>query len=170
MEHCIYKLQVNKPITQTKLKKIVKNLTGKSDLKITDKKKYYEIINMDRKYFKAKSYEKEKHDNVTVTVGILKKKHAKLHGAGIKEDEQVRKLINKIHTNYENRYIVGGAINPNVKKNFLDFIHGFLIPFKTIGSIIPEIGLPLQIGAEALDKLIPKGSGLSKRVKPVIVG
>jgi hypothetical protein len=169
MEHCIYKLQVNKPITQTKLKKIVKKLLGKSDLKITDKKKYYEIIHMDRKYFKPKSYQKEKHDNVTITVGILKKKHAKLHGAGIKEDEQVRKLINKIHTNYENRYIVGGAINPNVKKGFLDFVHGFLLPFKTIGSIIPEIGLPLQMAAGALDNIIPRGNGLSKRVKVNVV-
>jgi hypothetical protein len=91
----------------------------------------------------------------------------KLSGGSKKEDEHVRELINKIHANYASRYVVGSGINPNVKKGFLDFVHGFLLPFKTIGSIIPEIGLPLQMAAGALDKIIPRGSGLSKRVKKV---
>ena len=93
----------------------------------------------------------------------------KLSGGSKKEDERVKQLIKKIHANYSKRYVVGGGINPNVKKGFLDFIHGFLIPFKTIGSIIPEIGVPLQVGAEALDKLIPRGRGRPKKVK-IIVG
>ena len=37
------------------------------------------------------------------------------------------------------------------------------MPFKAFGSLIPEIGIPLQMGAQALDNIIPRGNGMNKR-------
>ena len=91
---CIFKIQIDKPINKTQLNKIAKKLIGKT-YEIIERKKCYEIINLHRKYFKPKCYKKEKHDNVTIIVGELKNKHAKLHGGGFVSDI-FNKVKNKI--------------------------------------------------------------------------
>ena len=59
---------------------------------------------------------------------------------------------------YDEHKLRGGSDN-----GFLDFVHGFLMPFKSLGALIPEIGVPLQMAANALDGVIPHGRGMKRK-------
>ena len=63
-----------------------------------------------------------------------------------------------LNTLYNEHKLRGGSSN-----GFLDFVHGFLMPFKAFAGIIPEIGIPLQIAANTLDSVIPQGKGMKRK-------
>ena len=160
MNSCIYKIQIDKPVNKTQLTKIIKQLLGKSsDYKLTDKKKYYEIIHLNRSYFKPKGYQKQKHENITVIVGELKKKHVRLHGSGFISD-----IFNNVKNKVTDIFSVKLDFNNKAKKMLNTYgdkpiskISVFRTPisnaFKTIINKVSLGGLDTMMKQVGYDKL-----------------
>jgi hypothetical protein len=120
------------------------------------KKKCYEIINLDRKHFKPKCYKKEKYNNVTIFVGELKNKHAKIHGGGIMSD-----IFNKVKNKIVDTFSVK-----------LDFNNASNKMFKTFGNIpIERISIYKTPISNVYKTLINKvsRSGLDEMMKTMVL-